>query len=73
MDLYNILFVIGVIALVITARRTITSSSSNIIRSVYNITETISSIKFIGFIIITLVVFVLASAASKHGGSIKFL
>ena len=73
MNLYNILFVIGVLSFVVTARRTITSSSSNIIRNVYNITETIQGLKFVGFIIVSVIVFILASAASKHGGSIKFL
>ena len=73
MNLYNILFVIGVLSFVVTARRTITSSSSNIIRNVYNITETIQGLKFVGFIIVSVIVFVLASAASKNGGSIKFL
>jgi len=72
MELYNILFVIGVLSFVVTARNLINSSNSNIIRNIFNITETIQGVKFIGFIVIAVIVFVLASASSKHGGSIKF-
>ena len=73
MNLYNILFIIGVISVVVTARRTITSSNSKFVRNIFYVTETIKGVKFIGLIIISVIVFILASAASKHGGSIKFL